>query len=227
MCCRCSARRRPTPSTSCSGPDVSGFGSSIGNRKGHFMIASGLLPGALGGTRTPNLLIRRVTLGFASFPTCASFRRFASSGSRSACFPGFPLADPLAACGASNDASRPSGSAERRGRGQGWSRSVIWHLPPMLFARLGAGSAIVGLTVLQTAAVCGLACDRVPWLMPDRAVGQADHCFVWEHGVASAHDIGPLGPGSGRPWIRPENLEFTSPWTDLEGGKPPGQVPRV
>jgi hypothetical protein len=37
---------------------VSGFGSSIGNSKGHFMIASGLLPGALGGTRTPNLLIR-------------------------------------------------------------------------------------------------------------------------------------------------------------------------
>jgi hypothetical protein len=37
---------------------VSRFGSSIGNSKGHFMIASGLLPGALGGTRTPNLLIR-------------------------------------------------------------------------------------------------------------------------------------------------------------------------
>jgi hypothetical protein len=37
---------------------VSGFGSSIGNNKGHFMIASGPLPGALGGTRTPNLLIR-------------------------------------------------------------------------------------------------------------------------------------------------------------------------
>jgi hypothetical protein len=43
---------------SCSGRDVSGFGSSIGNSKGHFMIASGLWPGALGGTRTPNLLIR-------------------------------------------------------------------------------------------------------------------------------------------------------------------------
>ena len=40
------------------GADVSRFGSSIGNSKGHFMIASGLLPGALGGTRTPNLLIR-------------------------------------------------------------------------------------------------------------------------------------------------------------------------
>jgi hypothetical protein len=54
-------QRRPTPSTSCSGrdmSDMSGFGSSIGNRKGHFMIASGLRPGALGGTRTPNLLIR-------------------------------------------------------------------------------------------------------------------------------------------------------------------------
>ena len=37
---------------------MSRFGSSIGNSKGHFMIASGLLPGALGGTRTPNLLIR-------------------------------------------------------------------------------------------------------------------------------------------------------------------------
>jgi hypothetical protein len=36
------------------------IGSSIGNRKGHFMIASGLLPGALGGTRTPSLLIRRL-----------------------------------------------------------------------------------------------------------------------------------------------------------------------
>src|SRR5215472_1534535 len=34
------------------------IGSSTGNRKGHFMIASGLLPGALGGTRTPSLLIR-------------------------------------------------------------------------------------------------------------------------------------------------------------------------
>jgi hypothetical protein len=56
---------------------MNGFGSSIGNSKGHFMIASGLLPGALGGTRTPNLLIRRVTLGFAGFLTCASFRRFA------------------------------------------------------------------------------------------------------------------------------------------------------
>ena len=37
---------------------MSRFGSSIGNSKGHLMIASGLLPGALGGTRTPNLLIR-------------------------------------------------------------------------------------------------------------------------------------------------------------------------
>ncbi len=37
---------------------MSGFGSSVGNSKGHFMIGSGLLPGALGGTRTPNLLIR-------------------------------------------------------------------------------------------------------------------------------------------------------------------------
>jgi hypothetical protein len=37
---------------------VSDFGNSVGNSKGHFMIGSGLLPGALGGTRTPNLLIR-------------------------------------------------------------------------------------------------------------------------------------------------------------------------
>jgi hypothetical protein len=44
---------------SCSERDMTGFGNSAGNSKGHFMIASGLLPGALGGTRTPNLLIRR------------------------------------------------------------------------------------------------------------------------------------------------------------------------
>ena len=43
---------------SCSEHDASGFGYSIGYIKGHFMIGSGLLPGALGGTRTPNLLIR-------------------------------------------------------------------------------------------------------------------------------------------------------------------------
>ena len=47
------------PWMSCSGRDVSGIGSSIGNSKGNFMIASGLLPGALEGIRTPNLLIRR------------------------------------------------------------------------------------------------------------------------------------------------------------------------
>ena len=43
---------------SCSERDVTGFGNSIGNNKGHFMIGSGLLPGALEGIRTPNLLIR-------------------------------------------------------------------------------------------------------------------------------------------------------------------------
>jgi hypothetical protein len=37
---------------------MSCFGYRIGYSKGHFMIGSGLLPGALGGTRTPNLLIR-------------------------------------------------------------------------------------------------------------------------------------------------------------------------
>jgi len=42
---------------------VSDFGSSAGNSKGHFVIGSGLLPGALGGTRTPNLLIRRFRCG--------------------------------------------------------------------------------------------------------------------------------------------------------------------
>ena len=42
----------------CSGPEMSGFGSRFGNSKAHSMIASGLWPGALGGTRTPNLLIR-------------------------------------------------------------------------------------------------------------------------------------------------------------------------
>ena len=43
---------------SCSERDVSGFGYSAGYSKGHFVIGSGLWPGALGGTRTPNLLIR-------------------------------------------------------------------------------------------------------------------------------------------------------------------------
>jgi len=36
-----------------------GFGYRFGYSKGHFMIGSGLWAGALGGTRTPNLLIRR------------------------------------------------------------------------------------------------------------------------------------------------------------------------
>jgi len=58
MSCRCCARRRPTPWMSCSERDVSGSGNSVGYSKGHFMIASGLWAGALGGTRTPNLLIR-------------------------------------------------------------------------------------------------------------------------------------------------------------------------
>jgi len=62
----CFARRRPTPSTSCSERDVSGFGYSLGYSKGHFMIGSGLWPGALGGTRTPNLLIRRSVRGVLS-----------------------------------------------------------------------------------------------------------------------------------------------------------------
>ena len=43
---------------SCSGREVSGFGYRFGYSKGHFMIGSGLWAGALGGTRTPNLLIR-------------------------------------------------------------------------------------------------------------------------------------------------------------------------
>jgi len=55
--------------------------------------------GALGGTRTPNLLIRRVPLGVPGFLTCAGFQRVASLGSRNPGFPGFSLADPLAACG--------------------------------------------------------------------------------------------------------------------------------
>src|ERR1700755_702253 len=58
MSCRCCARRRRTPWMSCSGRDVSSFGNSVGYRKGHFMIARGFPPGALGGTRTPTLLIR-------------------------------------------------------------------------------------------------------------------------------------------------------------------------
>ena len=36
------ARRRPTPSMSCSGRDVSGFGYRFGYSKGHFLIGSGL-----------------------------------------------------------------------------------------------------------------------------------------------------------------------------------------
>jgi hypothetical protein len=42
----------------CSGHDMSGLGYSLGYSEARFMITSGLLPGALGGTRTPNLLIR-------------------------------------------------------------------------------------------------------------------------------------------------------------------------
>ncbi len=37
---------------------MTGVGYSLGYSKGRFMIASGLWAGALGGTRTPNLLIR-------------------------------------------------------------------------------------------------------------------------------------------------------------------------
>jgi hypothetical protein len=37
---------------------MSSAGSRFGSSTGCFMIASGLWPGALGGTRTPNLLIR-------------------------------------------------------------------------------------------------------------------------------------------------------------------------
>ena len=49
---------RPMPLTSCSERDMSGSGSRIGNSKGHSKIGRGLWTGALGGTRTPNLLIR-------------------------------------------------------------------------------------------------------------------------------------------------------------------------
>jgi hypothetical protein len=38
---------------------MNGIGSRFGSSCSYFMIASGLWPGALGGTRTPNLLIRR------------------------------------------------------------------------------------------------------------------------------------------------------------------------
>jgi hypothetical protein len=37
---------------------MSRIGSSIGNSRARFKIGSGLWAGALGGTRTPNLLIR-------------------------------------------------------------------------------------------------------------------------------------------------------------------------
>jgi hypothetical protein len=37
---------------------MNGIGSRFGSSCSYFMIASGLWPGALGGTRTPNLLIR-------------------------------------------------------------------------------------------------------------------------------------------------------------------------
>ena len=52
------ARRPPTLSTTYSGRDMSGIGNRFGSSSGCLMIASGLWPGALGGTRTPNLLIR-------------------------------------------------------------------------------------------------------------------------------------------------------------------------
>jgi hypothetical protein len=88
---------------------------------------------ALGGTRTPNLLIRRVTLGYAGFLTCADFHAIASSGSRIADFSGFPLADPLAACGSCRGlpepGSRLSGVNRRRDR----SRTVTYRAWP--FAR--------------------------------------------------------------------------------------------
>ena len=46
------------PSTSCSEHEMSDVGSSNGSSSACLMIGSGLWPGALGGTRTPNLLIR-------------------------------------------------------------------------------------------------------------------------------------------------------------------------
>jgi hypothetical protein len=62
------------------------------------------------GTQCGNdLQFRRVPLGVAGFLTCAGLRRFALPGSRSPGFPGFSLADPLAACGARDDAPGPSG----------------------------------------------------------------------------------------------------------------------
>src|SRR6185437_3805399 len=51
-------------STSCPECDVSGCGYS----RGRFMIASGLWPGALGGTRTSNLQIRRYLSGVQHGP---------------------------------------------------------------------------------------------------------------------------------------------------------------
>ena len=57
---------------------MSGFGYSLGYSKGHFMIGSGLWPGALGGTRTPNLLIRSQMLYPLSYERgcLASLRHF-------------------------------------------------------------------------------------------------------------------------------------------------------
>src|SRR5271169_7027205 len=77
MSCRCFVRRRPTRLTSCSEREVSGFGYS----KGRFMIASGLWPGALGGTRTPNLLIRSQMLYPLSYERwCPASLRHSAGG---------------------------------------------------------------------------------------------------------------------------------------------------
>ncbi len=45
-------------SMSYSEPEMRSIGSRFGSSSPCFMIASGVWPGALGGTRTPNLLIR-------------------------------------------------------------------------------------------------------------------------------------------------------------------------
>jgi hypothetical protein len=72
------------------------------------MIASDLWPGALGGTRTPSLLIRsRCWASQASRPALMSMIS-RHSGSRIAGFPGFPLAGPLAALEAHTDVPEPA-----------------------------------------------------------------------------------------------------------------------
>jgi hypothetical protein len=114
--------------------------------------------GALGGTRTPSLLIRRDQLDFAGFPTCADLRDIASSGFRILDFPGFPLADPLAACGSCRDLPEPGSRLSGVNGSRARSPTVTYRAwrfaryPPVLIRRPGPqhkARHITGIRVLS------------------------------------------------------------------------------